>query len=283
MGSPDDSYFKDNLACWNALAHMHAQGSGAEFYRIEQFLDGECTLGPWEPAEVGPVEGKTLLHLQCHIGIDTLSWARRGARVTGLDFSPAAIDEADRFAELLEINDAQFIVSTVKNAVAALDGRQYDILYTGRGALCWLPDLDQWAAICAQLVSPGGTFYMEETHPVANLMELVETTEGQTLQPRYDPFSTQPLSMTEEGSYADRTARTGLLTSHCWEHSFSDILSALIGQGFRIELLNERQESFFMPWEAIFEPCLPHYWNFKDGFTPFPMSFTLKATRAGRS
>ena len=279
MGSPHDSYINDNLASWNSVAPMHAQGSGAAFYRIEQFLEGECTLGPWEPEELGPVAGKTLLHLQCHIGTDTLSWARHGAHVTGLDFSPAAIDEARRFADLLGIDDARFVVSTVMDGVKSLDGQQFDLLYTGRGALCWLPVLDQWASVCAQLVRPGGTLYLEETHPTANLMDLVETSAGKTLQPRYDPFVSQPVTITDEGSYADRKAKTGLHTNHCWEHGFADLFRALINNGFRIDLLNERQESFFIPWEEVFEPWIAHYWKFKDGFTPFPMSFTLKATR----
>jgi SAM-dependent methyltransferase len=108
-----------------------------------------------------------LLHLQCHIGTDTLSWSRYGAQVTGLDFSPAAIVEAERFARLLDIDDARFVVAAVSAAETALNGEQFDIVYTGRGAICWLPDLDEWAGICAQLVRPDGILYMEETHPMS--------------------------------------------------------------------------------------------------------------------
>ncbi|MBT4694079.1 MAG: methyltransferase domain-containing protein, partial [Planctomycetaceae bacterium] len=156
MSKRHTEYFTDNLKSWDAVAKMHAQGSGAEFYRITEFLQGECKLGPWELEEVGDVAGKSLLHLQCHIGTDTLSWSRYGAQVTGLDFSPAAIDEAERFARLLNIEDARFVVSTVSEAVNALNGEQFDIVYTGRGAICWLPDLDEWAGVCAQLVLPTG-------------------------------------------------------------------------------------------------------------------------------
>ena len=275
----ETKFSEDNLKSWDSIAHMHAQGSGAGFYRIEQFLNGECQLGPWEPEELGSVNGKSLLHLQCHIGTDTLSWARRGAVVTGLDFSPSSIEEAQRFADILKIDNSRFVVSTVSNAVEALGGERFDILYTGRGALCWLPDLDDWAAVSSQLVTPGGVLYMEETHPTVDLMDLIETSEGKIVRPHYNPFNKDPVTFTEEGSYADRKAKTGLYTSHCWEHGFGEILGSLVRNGFRIDLLNEREDSFFEPWEGVFESLRPNYWKFKKGHVAFPMSYTLKATR----
>ena len=279
MNGRNEEYFADNLKSWDAVAKMHAQGSGADFYRIEEFLRGECKLGPWEIGEAGPVDGKSLLHLQCHIGTDTLSWARHGAQVTGLDFSTAAIGEAERFARLLRIQDARFVVSTVSQAVNALSGETFDIVYTGRGAICWLPDLDEWAGICAQLVRPGGILYMEETHPTLDLMEVVELDNRKVIQPKFDPFRTDPISEVYEGSYADRSAKTGCHMNHCWEHGLGAVLNALVNQGFEIELLNERAWAFFEPWEDIFEPVIPNYWKLKDEFVPFPMSYTLRARR----
>ena len=272
-------YFADNLTSWNAVAKMHAQGSGAEFYRITEFLQGECKLGPWELEEVGDVVGKSLLHLQCHIGTDTLSWARYGAQVTGLDFSPAAIAEAERFARLLSVEDARFVVSAVSEAVNALNGEQFDIVYTGRGAICWLPDLDEWAGICAQLIRPAGILYMEETHPTLDLMEVIQIDGKQVIQPKYDPFRTGPVSEDFEGSYADRNAKTGNQTNHCWEHGFGEIINALVNHGFEVELLNERPWAFFEPWEDMLEPVIPNYWKLKDGFVPLPMSYTLRARK----
>ncbi len=271
--------FADNLKSWNAVAKVHAQGSGAEFYRIEEFLQGECKLGPWELEEVGDVAGKSLLHLQCHIGTDTLSWSRYGAQVTGLDFSPAAIVEAERFARLLDIDDARFVVAAVSEAETALNGEQFDIVYTGRGAICWLPDLDEWAGICAQLVRPTGILYMEETHPTLDLMEVIQIDGKQVIQPKYDPFRTDPVSEDYEGSYADRNAKTGSQTNHCWEHGFGEIINALVKHGFEIELLKERPWAFFEPWEDVFEPVIPNYWKLKDGFVPLPMSYSLRARK----
>lgn len=274
-----DQAIKENREGWDNVAHLHAQGSGAEFYRIKQWLEGECKLGKWEIEELGDVKGKSLLHMQCHIGTDTLSWARRGAKVTGLDFSTKAIAEAERFAKILKIDDARFVVSFVSDAVSALEGETFDILYTGRGALCWLPDLNEWAAICRQLVKDGGALYLEETHPALSLLDTITVDGKQILTPKYDPFKTTPVSETGEGSYADRDAKTEPITSHCWEFRFDTLINALIQNGFQIDFLHERPEAYFKPWDdELFEEIDGKYWRLADGLVPIPMSFTLRAT-----
>ena len=269
---------RDNLESWNHIAHMHAQGEGAVFYRIDQWLAGESKLAPWELEEVGSVGDKTLLHLQCHIGTDTLSWAREGATVTGLDFSERAISEARRFSELLHIDDARFVVSEVAHAVEALDGEQFDIIYTGRGALCWLPDLNQWASVCAALLKPGGLLYLEETTPMANVMDVEQGPDGPQFVAKFDAFSTQPSSEIGEGSYAFRDW-PGEKTTHCWEYRYDTIISALLNAGLRLELLQERDELFFNPWQDVLEPSRPNYWRLKEGIVRIPLSFTLRAVK----
>ena len=171
MSVDNEEAINENLESWDELASVHAQGSGADFYRIEQWLAGESKLASWEIEEVGPVAGKTLLHLQCHIGTDSLSWSREGAKVTGLDFSPSAIREAERFAEIIGADEARFVVSRVRDAVKSLEGEEFDIVYTGRGALCWLPDIEQWASVCSSLVKQGGILYLEESSPMINALE----------------------------------------------------------------------------------------------------------------
>ena len=272
------SHIADNLCHWDAVAEMHARGTGALFYRVKEFLAGECKLSPWESEELGDVTGKSLVHLQCHIGLDTLSWARRGADVTGLDFSPQAIHEALLLAEKLGMDDANFVVSHLADAADVLQNAAFDIVYTGRGALCWLPDLNQWAHVCSKLLKPGGVLYMEEVHPVLSTVDVVSNATGKTLQFVYDPFQSEPCSEESTGSYADPDADTGVLISHSWEHSFSDVINALINQGFRIDLLNEREEGFFAPWPDLMEPISIHHWKLKSEFVPIPMSYTLKAT-----
>ncbi|HJM77141.1 MAG: SAM-dependent methyltransferase [Euryarchaeota archaeon] len=274
----DEEAIRENLESWDALAHLHAQGSGAEFYRIEQWLAGESKLAPWEIEEMGSVEGKTLLHMQCHIGTDTLSWAREGAQVTGLDFSSNAISEAQRFANILGIDDSRFIVSRVSDAIEVLEGERFDILYTGRGALCWLPDLDEWARVCATLTKQGGVLYLEESTPMLNALDVEEESDGSRLVLKYDLFNEGPVSETGEGSYASEETDIER-TTHCWEFRYGTIMNALIENGFRIDLLNERDELFFDPWPELFEPSQPNYWRLKKGHVAFPLSFTLKASR----
>ena len=271
------SQIADNLQSWDSVAGIHARGGGAAFYRVEEFLGGECRLSPWEYEELGDVTGKSLVHLQCHIGLDTLSWARRGADVTGLDFSPQAIHEAKLFAGKLGIQDAHFVVANLADAADVLEHDAFDIVYTGRGALCWLPDMNQWASVCSRLLKPGGVLYMEELHPVLSSVDVVSGDSDKILQFVYNPFQSEPFSEESSGTYADPDAETGLHINHSWEHSFADIINALISQGFRLDLLNEREESFFAPWPELMEPVSSHHWKLKPELVPIPMSYTLKA------
>tara|TARA_R110002096_G_scaffold29509_2_gene88905 strand:- start:1098 stop:1937 length:840 start_codon:yes stop_codon:yes gene_type:complete len=274
----NEQAIQENLEGWENVAHLHAQGSGAAFYRIEQWLAGECKLGDWEVEEIGEIEGRSLLHLQCHIGTDTLSWARRGAKVTGLDFSSKAIQEAERFAGLLGIDSARFVISSVENAVNTLNGETFDILYTGRGALCWLPDLNEWAAVCRQLVKDGGVLYLEEVHPTLSLLDCIEVDGKKILAPKYDPFHQGPVSETCEGSYADRDAKTGPIITHCWEFRFDTLINALVQNGFRIDFLHERPQCFYKPRDdEMFVAVDERYWRLADDQVPIPMSFTLRA------
>lgn len=268
----------ENLESWNDLANVHAQGSGAKFYRIDQWLDGESKLAPWEIEEVGPVSGLNLLHLQCHIGTDTLSWFREGAKVTGLDFSSNAVIEAERFTKLLGAEDARFFVGKITDALEILEREEFDIVYTGRGAICWLPDIDEWASICSKLVKEGGFLYLEESTPMFNSLEPMEFGNHSLFGVKYDLFNTEPVSEMGQGSYADPDL-PGIRTIHTWEYTYGSIINALVGNGFRIDFLNERDEIFFNPHPEKFVESRPNYWTFKDGEMKFPASFTLKATR----
>jgi SAM-dependent methyltransferase len=166
-----DDYLAANRALWDEWTAIHEASS---FYDLEGFKAGRSggsggsggsRLRPYEVAEVGEVGGKSLLHLQCHFGIDTLSWARLGARVTGADFSHRAIELARSIAAELDL-DATFVRSDLYDLPSVLDG-QFDVVYTSRGVLGWLPDLERWAAVVAHFLRPGGVFYITEIHPVA--------------------------------------------------------------------------------------------------------------------
>src|SRR3981189_2025360 len=160
-----DERLKTNLALWNEMVPVHV---GSSEYRVDQFRKGEVHLYPIEIDEVGDVGGKSLLHLQCHFGMDTMSWARLGAQGLGPDFSDKAIETARAISDELKI-PARFLCSNIYDAPSVLD-EKFDIVFTSYGALCWLPDLKKWAEVAAHFVKPGGIFYIAEFHPMTQIM-----------------------------------------------------------------------------------------------------------------
>jgi 2-polyprenyl-3-methyl-5-hydroxy-6-metoxy-1,4-benzoquinol methylase len=163
-----------NRANWDDRVPVHL---ASEYYNVAGFRSGVSSLRPFESAEVGDVTGKRLLHLQCHVGLDALSWARLGAQVIGLDFSEPAIKAARSLAADLGI-DASFVVADVYDAVTALAGQRFDVVYTGTGALVWLPDMTRWAQVVAALLEPGGLLYLVEGHPFAQILDEAHGTHG---------------------------------------------------------------------------------------------------------
>ncbi|MFI9788988.1 class I SAM-dependent methyltransferase [Kitasatospora sp. NPDC051984] len=228
-----------NRANWDERVPVHVGGA---FYDVPAFVAGAEVLRDFELAELGDVTGKRLLHLQCHIGLDTLSWARRGALVTGLDFSEPALVEAAQLAKRIGTDSARFVTSDVYGAVEALGGETFDIVYTGMGALNWLPDLARWARTVAALTSPGGFVYLSEFHPVAELV----AEDGRTMVEDY--FDRAPAVVDEPGSYADRDATMTATRTVQWRHGIGDVVSALAAADLHLEFLHEHAHGhFFLP------------------------------------
>jgi ubiquinone/menaquinone biosynthesis C-methylase UbiE len=244
MTDPADA-IRDNNALWDAWTRIH---EGSEFYDLAGFKQGGVRLRQYEIDEVGPVAGKDLLHLQCHFGIDTLSWARLGARVTGADFSEAAIALARSVAAEIGIDDARFVRSDLYNLPDVLDG-DFDVVYTSRGVLGWLPDIRRWAQVVAHFVRPGGRFYVTEIHPIAQALENEGVEPGEIVV-RYPYWEhAAPLSFAVQGTYADRDAEVVGQTEHGWDHGLGEIVTALIEAGLRIESLREYP---FVDWQLDF-------------------------------
>jgi SAM-dependent methyltransferase len=264
----------DNNVLWDEWTGIHA---ASEFYDLDGFRRGGVRLSDEEIAEIGDVSGRDLLHLQCHFGIDTLSWARLGARVTGADFSGAAIDLARSLAGELGFPEARFVRSDLYDLPAALDG-DFDIVYTSRGALNWLPDVRRWAGVVAHFLRPGGTFYINELHPVANAFEDEGVAPGE-LRLAYPYWEhAEPLTFAVQGSYADPTARVAAPVEHTWDHGLGEIVTALIDAGLRIESLREFP---FAAWKLDFLVEGPDgRFRLPDG-TPgeLPLFFSLRATK----
>ncbi len=175
-------YFDANKANWDDRVAIHTRSKS---YDVEGFLAGNLAILPVDIRELGDVEGKTLLHLQCHFGMDTLSWGRLGATVTGLDFAPKAVAAATELAAKSGVAGARFVEANVYDAVQALSGEQFDVVYTGIGAVCWLPKIGTWAKVVADCMKPGGTFYIREGHPVLYTLDDELTEPGYEMRYSY--------------------------------------------------------------------------------------------------
>jgi SAM-dependent methyltransferase len=266
--------FEANRSLWDAWTAVHATG---DFYDLEAFKAGGVRLRPYEIELVGAVAGKSLLHLQCHFGIDTLSWARLGAVVTGADLSPAAIDLATQLAAELGHPEARFVLSNVYDLPANLDGT-FDVVYTSRGVLGWLPDIRAWADVVALFVAPGGIFFITEAHPVMNVFENEGVRPGE-LRLAYPYWEhPEPLVFPVKGSYADPTADVGTQTEHSWDHGLGEIVTALIDAGLRIETLVEHP---FLDWSTDFlvESAPGRYVLPPDAGGELPLMFSLRARK----
>jgi SAM-dependent methyltransferase len=242
------SEFTDaNRANWDERASLHAD-RGGQGYQVAQYVDDRRAISGvvrFDLPRLGSVDGLRAVHLQCHIGTDTLSLARLGARVTGLDFSPVAIAEARRLVADTG-DDADFVVSDVYSAADVLPNGAFDLVYTGVGALCWLPRVDPWARVVAELLAPGGFLFIREGHPI--LWSMDETL-ADDLHLRFPYFEREePLEWDDDSSYVATARPLTATKTYEWNHSLGEIVTALITAGLRIDLLEEHDS---VPWEAL--------------------------------
>jgi SAM-dependent methyltransferase len=261
-------WLERNRANWDARVPIHAE---SRVYDIPAFVAGQDTLRDYEPGEVGDVHGKTLLHLQCHLGLDTLSWARRGATVTGLDFSQPALGVAASVAARIGAESARFVLADVYDAATVLAGQDFDIVYTSIGSLQFLPDIERWARVVATLVAAGGFCYVTEPHPFLYFVE----DDGRTL--RGDYFSRDAILL-DEGTYGNPDPELESSASVEWVHHTANVVSALGAAGLRVEFLHEHD------W--IWYPLLPvltqqddGHWRFPEGQPRIPLLYSLRAVK----
>ena len=268
-----------NRANWDDRVPVHLASS---FYDLAGFRAGASSLRPFEVSEVGDVAGCRLVHLQCHIGLDTLSWARRGAQVSGLDFSAPAIDAASALAASLGI-PATFVVSDVYDAGAAFGGQRFDIVYTGTGALVWLPDIPRWARVVAGLLAPGGFLYLVEGHPFVQILDDAAGAPGASgasgLRAARDYFDAAPQVEDYPYTYTD-----GPSLEHPrqveFQHSLGEIVTSLAEAGLRIEFLHEYDFDAFGRFEEL-QRREDGTYRFPPGRPRVPMQFSLRASAAG--
>ncbi|MGB4846181.1 MAG: class I SAM-dependent methyltransferase [Ferruginibacter sp.] len=269
------SYFEENKKSWNKRTVVHKDSA---FYDLDSFKKGKSSLCKIELEELGDVNGKTLLHLQCHFGMDTMSWAREGATCVGVDLSDEAIKLAKEINEELNLK-ANFICANIYDLadsfkVPPLEGFReagFDIVFTSYGTIGWLPDLDKWAEIIAYFLKPGGTFYIADFHPTLWMMD--ENFE----KIKYNYFNTEVITEEVSGSYSDRNAPIKSI-EHGWNHPFAEIFSSLLKYGLQIEQFNEFP---FSPCNCFnnLEQGADGMWRIKGMEEKMPMMYSIKATK----
>ena len=268
VGGDEPQWLRLNRRAWDERVPLHVESA---FYDVETFLAGRSSLRPFEVDELGSVSGKTLLHLQCHFGQDALSWARLGAQVTGLDFSSPAIEQAIVLATQAGI-DAEFVEADVYDAIAAVQGRTFDVVYTGLGALVWLPDIARWADVCAALLAPGGVLYLAEFHPI---IDVFDDDRLEVVEPY---FRDEGRRWETPGSYAALDASTVNNVTWEWTHPVGEVVTAIIDAGLQLEFLHEHAMSL---WQRF--PFLERHGDGTYHLPPeqpsLPMMYSLRARK----
>jgi ubiquinone/menaquinone biosynthesis C-methylase UbiE len=258
-----------NQKLWDEKAQLHY---GSAFYDVAGFKAGDSSLYPIEEEEIGGlVGGKTMLHLQCHFGLDTFSWARRGAVPTGVDFSSQAISQARALGEELGL-PVRFIESNIYDLPDVLD-ETFDIVFTSYGVLAWLPDIRAWGQLIARYLKPGGFFYMVELHPFSMVLE--DGPDG-ILQAEWPYFhETEPIEWDVEGTYAVLDAEMQAEKQYEWLHSMGDIINTLVDAGLVVEYLHEFDYTVFQQFKIMRKEG--RLYTLPEGTPRLPLLFSLKA------
>jgi 2-polyprenyl-3-methyl-5-hydroxy-6-metoxy-1,4-benzoquinol methylase len=274
-----DDYRELNKANWDERAPAHAASPD---YAVDRFVTDPAFLSDvvrFDLPRLGAISGLRGVHLQCHIGTDTISLARLGVRMSGLDFSPAAIEQAQELAARTG-TEVDFHEADVYEAVDLLGAASYDLVFTGIGALCWLPSVDRWARTVAGLLKPGGRLFIREGHPM--LWALDDVRHDGVLSVGYPYFETaEPLVWTGGGTYVETEAAFVHNVTHEWNHGLGEIVTALLDAGLDLTGLVEHDS---VPWEAL--PGLmtrdgAGEWRLTERPERLAASYTLQARRRG--
>lgn len=263
----EPDYISKNKNLWNARTDYHVQ---SDFYALQEFIAGESSLNDIELQLLGDIKGKSILHLQCHFGQDTLSLARLGARATGIDLSDKAIAKAQELNTQLGL-DATFVCSDVYDLPNNLKGT-FDIIFTSYGTIGWLPDMKKWASVIRHFLKPGGQFVFVEFHPVVWMFDNDFEKVG------YNYFNDGPIIETETGSYADRDAP--IHNEYVgWNHSIAEVISALLENGLQISTFSEYDYSPYSCFRHT-EEFEPKKFRIKHIGNNMPMVYALSATKS---
>jgi SAM-dependent methyltransferase len=272
-------YRSVNRSNWDERAPAHAASPD---YHVESFITDPAYLSrvvSFDVGRLGDISGLRGVHLQCHIGTDTISLSRLGASMTGLDFSAPALDQARVLAEHTGA-DATFVQSDVYSAVDVLGREAFDLVFTGIGALCWLPSVRRWTDVVAGLLRPGGRLFIREGHPM--LWAIEDEREDDLLVVRYPYFEREePMVFTYGGTYVSTDAQFEHNVTHQWNHGLGEIVTALLDAGMTLTELTEHDS---IPWEGLpglMERIADNEWRLTDQPWRLPHSYTLQAVKRG--
>jgi len=274
-----EDYRELNRASWDDRAAAHA---GSPDYRVEELIADPEALShvvTFDAPRLGDLHGVNGVHLQSHIGTDTLSLTRLGARMTGVDLSPASLAQARRIAERAGVG-IPYVESEVYAASEVLNGATFDLVYTGVGALCWLPSISRWAATVAALLAPGGRLFIREGHPM--MWSLDEERADGVLAVRYPYFETEEAVVFDDGGTYVQTDQTFAHNrTHTWNHGLGEIITALNAAGLTLTMFVEHETA---PWNALpgqMERVGGDEWRLIDRPERVAMTYTLQAVKAG--
>ena len=275
----EDDYFRVNRANWDERVPAHVASPG---YQVQTFIDDPAHISGvvrFDLPLLGDIHGLRGVHLQCHIGTDTVSLARLGARMTGLDFSAPAISAARELAAATGAA-ATFVQAKVYDAVDVLPAAAFDLVYTGIGALCWLPDIRRWASVVGALLRPGGRLFIREGHPM--LWAIDDERDDELLVVRYPYFETaEPVTFSDGGTYVATDAVFAQTVSHSWNHGLGEIITALLDAGLVITGLTEHDS---IPWNGLpgkMTETADGEWRLTTDPARLPHSYTLQALKVG--
>lgn len=269
-----DSY-AINRRNWDERTALHAVSREYGLGRFAEDPEHLSDVVRFDLPRLGNITGVRGVHLQCHIGTDTVSLARLGARMTGLDFSEPAIEVARGLARSAG-QDTDFVHAPVYDAPKLLGSEEFELVFTGIGALCWLPDISRWAAVVAELLASGGRLFLREGHP---MMWTLDYQSPDQLIIEYPYFeTTEPIVEDEDQTYVEGPARLVNTTTHSWNHGLGEIVTALLDNGMRITQLVEHDS---LPWEALpAQMCRRgSEWVLVDRPERLPLSYTLQAVK----
>jgi len=265
--SKNEKFFKTNKSTWNDKVKVHVK---SKMYDIEAFKNGKSSLMHYELEALENVNGKSLLHLQCHFGQDTLSWSRLGAKCVGVDLSDEGVKLAKQLNEELKL-DAKFVCCNVLETSEFIKDT-FDIVFTSYGVISWLPDLKPWGKMIAERLKKGGTFYMVEFHPIVWMFDYLDDKPIM----KYGYMQEEEIYEEYEGTYANQDSKM-ISKEYGWNHGLGEVITALTEAGLRIDYLKEHNEN---PYNVLPNLIETNSGMFVTKDKLYPLIFELKATKS---